>query len=92
MDKIRRVEVVPLGLSRVAFRPQEVGIVAVVVRRPFVEVIRDVERRRIGRRVFKVDDDYLRQATVSYVCLNSGGIGKKLPGGGRARAACDWSF
>ena len=62
VGEIRRVEVVPLRLSRVTICAQEVGIVAVVVSRPFVEMIRNVECRRVGRRVFKINNNYLRKA------------------------------
>lgn len=64
--EVRPVEVVALGGRGVARGVEGVRRAAVVVGRPLVEVVRDVERSGIRRRVFKVDDDDLaREASVS---------------------------
>ena len=62
VGEVGAVEVLALCERRVAGRVEEVWDGPVVVRRPLVEVVRDVERGRVRRRVFEIDDDDLRGA------------------------------
>lgn len=55
------VEVAALLRGGITLGMEEVRLLGVVVGCPFVEVIRDVERRRIWRCVLKVNNDDLRK-------------------------------
>ena len=60
--EVRAVEVPALVEGRVPSRVKDVWDGAVVVRRPLVEVVGDIERGRVRRGVLEVDDDDLRAA------------------------------
>jgi hypothetical protein len=57
--EVGAIEVVTLPRGRVDGRVEQVGRRPVIVGGPLVEVVGDVERCRVGRGVFKIDDDNL---------------------------------
>ena len=59
MREVRAVEVPALVEGGVARRVEDVWNGPRVARRPLVEVVRNVERRRVWRRVLEVDDNNL---------------------------------
>lgn len=56
MREIGRVEIAALLGRRVAGRVEEVGCWAMIIERPFVEVIGDIKCSRIGRGILEVND------------------------------------
>ena len=67
---IRVVEIATFLLCGIPIRNENVGNVRMVVGCPLVEMVRNIERCRIGRRVLKVHDNDLPIALCQYPPCN----------------------
>lgn len=69
MREIRSVKIIALFLGRVPRRIEDMRCLAVIIRRPLVEMVCDIESSRVGRRIFKIYDNNLSNMRKDKVSL-----------------------
>lgn len=61
MGQVGSIEISALAQRRVQVGIENMGVRRVVISRPFMEMIRNIERGWVRGCVFEIHDDYLRE-------------------------------